>query len=288
MSSSVRMTLLDLVNRKPVPEPWGEGDNIPWDEPGFSSRMLAEHLSQAHDAASRRYAKIDRHVQWIHSVLLGGRPARVLDLCCGPGLYASRLAALGQECVGIDFAPAAIAHAKRQAADAHLACRYVCDDVRRADFGAGFGLVMMVYGQANVFSRDHARAILRKARQALSCGGTILLEPHTLAAVERMGKEGASWYSARSGLFSERPHLVLQEHFWDAAQTSATTRFCVIDASDAGVTRYAMTTQGYTDEEYAGLLCEAGFADVRFLPSLTGGEDSVQLHFFVLTAVAAP
>ena len=64
------------------------------------------------DAASRRFGKIDKHVRWIHAVLLAGRRTRVLDLACGPGLYTSRLARLGHECSGIDFAPAAIAHAR--------------------------------------------------------------------------------------------------------------------------------------------------------------------------------
>ena len=46
------MKIPDLIERKAIPQPWGEGDNIPWNEPGFSERMLAEHLSQAHDMAS--------------------------------------------------------------------------------------------------------------------------------------------------------------------------------------------------------------------------------------------
>ena len=56
--------ILDLVERKAVPEPWAEGDNIPWSESGFSGRMLAEHLSQEHDLASRRFEIIDRHTEW--------------------------------------------------------------------------------------------------------------------------------------------------------------------------------------------------------------------------------
>ena len=43
--------LLDLIRREAAPEPWAEGEKIPWDDPGFSRRMLEEHLSQAHDAA---------------------------------------------------------------------------------------------------------------------------------------------------------------------------------------------------------------------------------------------
>jgi hypothetical protein len=51
--------ILDIVERQPEPTPWSEGDNIPWDDPGFSDRMLAEHLSQDHDLASRKSETID-------------------------------------------------------------------------------------------------------------------------------------------------------------------------------------------------------------------------------------
>jgi 2-polyprenyl-3-methyl-5-hydroxy-6-metoxy-1,4-benzoquinol methylase len=105
-------TILDIIDRTPKPAPWSEGDNIPWDDPGFSERMLAEHLSQEHDLASRRSEAIDHHVEWIFSEILGSRPARLLDLGCGPGLYTVRLARAGCECVGIDFSPASIRHAR--------------------------------------------------------------------------------------------------------------------------------------------------------------------------------
>jgi hypothetical protein len=105
------VNLIEIVDRDPAPVPWAEGDNIPWNDPAFSARMLQEHLSQEHDAASRRWGKIDAQVAWIHEHLLGGKPTRILDLGCGPGLYASRLARLGHSCVGIDWGPADKAHA---------------------------------------------------------------------------------------------------------------------------------------------------------------------------------
>jgi SAM-dependent methyltransferase len=101
-------TLIDIVERTAQPAPWTEGDNIPWSDPEFSKRMLTEHLSQDHDLASRRTETIDGHVDWIFSSVLGGHPGRVLDLGCGPGLYAHRLARRGCDCVGVDFSPASI------------------------------------------------------------------------------------------------------------------------------------------------------------------------------------
>jgi hypothetical protein len=46
-----KFTLIDLIHRG-KPQPWVEGDNIPWNDPDFSCRMLKEHLSQDHDALS--------------------------------------------------------------------------------------------------------------------------------------------------------------------------------------------------------------------------------------------
>jgi hypothetical protein len=68
------MRLANLWQRAIPPEPWQEGDNIPWNDPALSARMLDEHLSQAHDAASRRSATIDRQVTWIQRTLLRGSP----------------------------------------------------------------------------------------------------------------------------------------------------------------------------------------------------------------------
>src|SRR5690606_11061234 len=146
-----KMKLGDIVGRLPVPEPWAEGDNIPWNEPGFSARMLKEHLNQAHDAASRRSETIARHVEWIAGEVLGPAPARVLDLGCGPGLYLQALAARGHACRGIDFSPASVAYARQQAAEAGLAIDYEEADLRAAEFGPDghFDAVMQIFGELN-------------------------------------------------------------------------------------------------------------------------------------------
>jgi len=276
--------LMDIVTRAARPEPWAEGEKIPWNEPAFSRRMLAEHLSQSHDLASRRSERIDRHVEWIHRDLLGGRPTRILDLGCGPGLYASRLARLGHECTGIDFSPASIDCAREQAGREGLSCTVRQEDIRRADFGAGFGLAMLIFGEFNVFRPGEARDILVRAHAALDHGGLLLLEPQTFAAVEQTGKAGSSWYSAPSGLFSDAPHLCLTENVWDPATRTATTRWFILDAATGEVTRHAATMQGYTEDEYTSLLHECGFKDVETFASLTGTGDPDQKELIAVTA----
>lgn len=60
--------------------PWHGAYKIPWDDPDFRRRMLAEHLTQDHDMASRRAEWIDKQTAWIHDRLLNRKPARILDL----------------------------------------------------------------------------------------------------------------------------------------------------------------------------------------------------------------
>jgi len=260
------VTIEEIVRRKARPEPWSEGEKIPWNEPEFSERMLREHLSQKHDLASRRLNIIDAHVDWIHSRMLARERATVLDLGCGPGLYTSRLAKLGHACTGIDFSPASIRYAKEQATEEELNCTYVRADVREADFGSGFDLVMFLFGELNVFRPEDARAILEKAWAAIAPGGALLLEPHRFGTVEKIGTQAPFWQSAEAGFFSDEPHLWLRESFWDAKTRTATTRYFVIDAATGEVVRMADTMQAYTDQEYHRLLEDVGFVEIELLP----------------------
>ena len=269
------MKLSDIIARDAVPAPWGEGDNIPWNEPGFSARMLKEHLSQSHDMASRRTGTIARHVEWIAAEVLGPAPARVLDLGCGPGLYLQALAAKGYAGRGIDFSPASIAHARAEAKRAGLSIDYEEADLRRAVFGPDgtFDAVMLIFGELNVFAPEDARTILARGHAALKPGGRLLIEPATEATVRRIGNEKPVWWSAQSGLFGERPHLVLVESFWHEAERAATKRYYRIETETGEVTRWASTQQAYSDAEYRQLLADCGFAATRVYPAL-GSEEA--------------
>jgi SAM-dependent methyltransferase len=274
------MNLSQLIKRQPKPGPWAEGDNIPWNEAGFSERMLKEHLSQAHDAASRRFELIDQHVGWIHQELLGGRPARILDLGCGPGLYAQRLARLGHSVVGIDFGPASLRYARETAEREGLACTFQLSDLREANYGLGFDLVMQIYGEINVFSPADAGLILGKASGALKEQGTLLVEGQDFAAVKRQGEGSPSWYSAASGLFSDQPYLFLSEPFWDEATQTATERMYVVDGQSAEVSGFALTAQAYQDSEYVSLFERCGFEQVRIFNSMGGDPTIPRGDFF--------
>lgn len=275
-------SLSSLVRQQPPPAPWLEGEKIPWDEPAFSARMLREHLSQAHDAASRRSEKIAAHTRWIERILLTVPAAQILDLGCGPGLYAQHLAQRGHSVCGIDFSPASIAYAKDRAG--HLPLAYTHADIRCADYGTGYDLALLIFGEFNAFCPQDARLILQKMRTALKPGAALLLEPHTYDFVHDLGHAPATWHPSPSDLFSEDPHLYLERHFWHSAHDASTTRYHIIDAATTSTKTWSASMQAYTDTTYRTLLEESGFNQITFYPSLLGKEDPTQQGLFALTA----
>ena len=278
------MKLLDLFKKPITVGPLWEGNyKIPWDEPGFSKRMLAMHLSQDHDLASRRLEAIETKVGWIHDKLLDKQPSRILDLACGPGLYSHRLAALGHTCHGLDFSPASIDHADQQN-ECPERCSFTLGDLRTAPFGDGYDAALMIYGEFNAFPRREALAILKKALKALNPGGRLLIEAHTPQQIERTGKTPASWYREDSGLFSDKPHIVLMENSWHEAECTSEAFFYVIDVADTEVTLYRNTLQGYSIEEYVELLTEAGFSEAEAFPAWGESEIKPADTFVLLSA----
>lgn len=245
---------------------WAGKYKIPWNDPDFSRRMLAEHLSQEHDLASRRTGVIQEMAQWLHQATLDRRPASILDLGCGPGLYARPLVALGHAYRGLDFGPASIAHAR--AVNSDLArCSFALTDLTRAtraDFGGPYDLASMLFGELNVFPPEDCAAILARARQALVPGGRILLEVHTRQTVVDYGLAPATWYASQGGLFSDRPHVCLTENHWFEQQETSVGVFHVLVKGEPNPRTYHNTMRAWSDEEYRGLLETAGFSGIRF------------------------
>ena len=259
---------------------------IPWDDPDFSTRMLREHLAQVHDRASRRFEIIDRQVAWIHGSVLQGKPGRILDLGCGPGLYTSRLARLGHHCVGVDFSPASIAHAEAEARDAGLACTYQLADLRSVDFERdfehGFDAALLLFGEVNTFAPAELESLLGRVRGAVRDEGKLVLEPQSSEAVQATGEEPPVWTAQGAGLFSDAPHLTLRESAWHPEQSATTERYFVYGA--AGTPRvYAQSTRAYSDAELEALLTTAGFAIIGHYESI-GDESEADLFGLVAEA----
>jgi SAM-dependent methyltransferase len=243
-------------------DPWSGNYKIPWNDPDFSRRMLREHLSQDHDLASRRTEWIDRQVQRLHRYLLRERPSQILDLGCGPGFYSHRLAALGHSCHGIDFSPASIKYANSHMPESG-SCSFSLGDLRTAAFEGPHDLVLLLYGEMNVFSPAECSEILRKASLAVRKGGHLIIEPQTVPAAREAGHAATATQHLDSGLFSDDPHTCVTESSWLKEHSSSLQTFRITDKATGSVTVYRNTTRALSDEQITEMLASAGFGNVR-------------------------
>lgn len=254
------MKIADLVSRSDIWVNFAAGRKIPWDDPDFSRRMLKNHLAQEHEWASRPIKIIRRQTDWIAS-LLPNTDARILDLGCGPGLYTHLLAQAGYECLGVDFSPASIAYAREQAQGRGLKLGYELADVRTYQPQGTFDLVMMVFGELNVFSQEEAVELLWKAGCCLNHGGKLLLEMQSADYVYQQSEEPLTWEACSDGLFADEPYLMLCESAWDENNTRTATHWYII--KDAGkIEEYYACTQAYDQRELRKLLVDGGFAQI--------------------------
>jgi SAM-dependent methyltransferase len=262
----------------PIP-PQDRADNLPWDDPEFSERMLREHLDQSHGAASRRRVEILRLVDWMWDKLGLQAGSRILDVTCGPGLYAVEFARRGCTVYGIDFSPASIRYARQQAAEAGLAERCTFDqrDVRTMDVAPGsFDAALFIYGQLAVFTPQEAADLLRRCVAALrpptatEGGGRLAVE---LLDFEHIDKADSTWwYTDNKGLWGDFPFLHLGERHWDDERDLSYEQFHVINLETGELREYTLTDQGYPTPTMAAMMRQAGFGRVDIFPQWQGAE----------------
>lgn len=169
--------ILDSIKKYTYkPEAFASGEEHFWDDPHISKKMLEAHLSQEHDAASRRISTIDQTVDHLIKAGLLKPGMKLLDLGCGPGLYAQRFAEAGLEVVGLDISQNSIEYAKAAANKANMSIDYKCMNFFDMDFNNQFDAVIQVYGELCTFSDVSLNKLLQSIKKALKKDGKFVFD----------------------------------------------------------------------------------------------------------------
>jgi SAM-dependent methyltransferase len=271
----LKAALWRVYNRPQRPQPWVYGGNLPWDEPAFAARMLREHLDESHGAASRTASERQVQLDWLWDKLALRPGHHILDLTCGPGLYAVELAQRGCTVTGIDFSPAAIPYARQLAQEKGVAerCHFIQADVRTVDLPADqFDAAVLIYGQLAVFTRSEAQQILQKSGEALKRNGRLLLE---LLNPDQVDKKNSSWwYTDDRGLWGDGPYLHLGERFWHETEQLSLERFQIIHLESGELDEIQLCDQVYSPTEMDAMLQAAGFHP----PTIYSAWDDLSLY----------
>ncbi|MFC2099275.1 class I SAM-dependent methyltransferase [Candidatus Bipolaricaulota bacterium] len=172
---------LTEIHRRPEPFETYTA-KVLWDDEHISKNMLALHLDEEAELASRPYEFIRRSADWIKERFALAEGRSVVDFGCGPGLYTTRFAAAGADVTGIDFSRRSIAHAESEAERQGLAINYILGDYLEFHPERVFDLITMLYCDLCALSPDQRRRLLSVFRDLLTDHGSVLLDVYTLQA----------------------------------------------------------------------------------------------------------
>jgi SAM-dependent methyltransferase len=111
------------------------------------------------------------------------QPMRVLDLACGFGRIANRLALLGHRVTGVEFEAGFLEIARSAAEQMGIlevrrggSVRYLQGDMRQIEYSEMFERAIMMFNSFGYFSDAENQEVLRRIAQALVPGGRLGLD----------------------------------------------------------------------------------------------------------------
>jgi len=202
-----------------------------WTDPHVAQQMLAFHLDPIENLASRNHAFIERSIQWLNETFNLSSGTRVLDLGCGPGLYANGLAELGASVTGVDFSKSSLTHARSAAESRNLEVTYLQGNYLDLELEGSFDLILLIFGDLCPLGPDQRRSLLDNVKRWLSPGGHFLFDVSNSALFESI-EESATYEAApQGGFWSPDPYFLFTHRFKYQFDMAYLDRYVIIEAN---------------------------------------------------------
>lgn len=257
-----------LIQLQHKPAPFTPGEALFWNDPHISLQMLEAHLNPEIDAASRRPETIERSVQWLITSLSLHAGDPIVDLGCGPGLYASRFARAGLQVTAIDYSRRSIEYARNNARENGLDIQFRYQNYLEWEEENIYRAAFLIYGDFCTMSPEHRSRLLTNIRRALQPNGKFVLDVSTGKHRAKYGNT-RTWRALERGFWRPGPHLVLEDGFDYPEQAIWLDQYTVIEA-DGKVSVYRNWFQDYTLESITAELSQGGFDVESLWGDLTG------------------
>jgi SAM-dependent methyltransferase len=267
MSANLADFLSKIQSISAKPALFEPGEPHFWDDPYISKSMLEAHLDPEHDAASRRPEIIEKEISNLLSAGILKPGQRVLDLGCGPGLYAGRLFKKGIKVTGVDISDNSLNYAITQAISNGLDIEYRCLNFFDIDYSCEFDAVFQAYGEIGTYSDIMRDKLLSKLYRALKPEGLLIFDvtapPHKPKAEPRN-----RWYISEGGFWRQGLHLVLEQQFDYPEDNVRVKQYIIMDENKISV--YRSWFHDYTLDSIKPVLEKAGFKIVQLWNDLVG------------------
>lgn len=240
-----------------------------WNDPYIAQRMLEAHLNPELESATRKLEFVQRSVNWISELLPSERYKRLLDLGCGPGIYAEQFYSKGYQVSGLDLSENSIGYAQKIAYQKGSAINYKLCDYVQAPITGEYDLITMIYCDFGVLSSEERKILLKKIHDVLSPKGCFLFDVFTPFEYKDRS-EYKSWIYEDKGFWRDCPYLLLQSLYCYEENNTFLNQYIV--ATECDTTCYNLWEHTFTVDELKKDLLDAGFQNVRIFGDVAGTE----------------
>lgn len=242
-----------------------------WDDEHISKGMLEAHLNPDWNAATRKHDFVDKSVKWITSIAQPTQFEQLLDLGCGPGIYAERFRKAGYTVTGVDFSKRSIEYAQEQTLLNRSNIAYYYQNYLTIDYTEQFDVITLIYCDYAPLSITDRLILLRKVYQALKPNGKFIFDVFT--PLMRKAENRSWYYSEESGFWNEKPHICLDSVYqYDDEDSTELSQSIVL--SEDTVNCYNIWNHFFTKEKLISEIEPIGFNSFEFYGDIAGQEFS--------------
>ncbi|RJX24464.1 MAG: class I SAM-dependent methyltransferase [Acholeplasma sp.] len=257
-----------LSTHYPKPKPYTPSSNAFWDDEHISKHLLDAHLNPNFEAATRHPSFVKASASWIRSFAKEIQQPKLLDLGCGPGLYAEAFVKEGLNVVGVDFSKRSIAYAKEQTKVNQSNIEYHYQNYLTIEYQTQFDVVTLIYCDYAVLSPSDRKILLKKIHDSLMPQGKFIFDvfthhqyPNEIETTSRYYEDGPGFWRPSAHLTLER-HLMYEDHI-------RCDEHIVID-QERGVVFYRIWDQSFDPLSITKELKDAGFNNVEIFSDVKG------------------
>lgn len=259
LSSEDFMNVKRIISNSRKPAPYTSGTAQMWVDEYISTQLLQVHLDQKVDLASRKESTIKETVNWILEQVEGSQ-LQILDLGCGPGLYAEKLAEKGHQVTGIDFSAKSIEYAKESAQKNNLDIGYWKQDYLTLDGREKYDLVIMIFTDFGVLTPAQRTDLIARIYKILKPKGTFICD--VLNPKTSFDANGArNWEMVENGFWRPTPYLTLSESLYYEKENVTLNQHIVIEES-GGYEIYRFWVHTFSHSDLEAIFLKAGFNTV--------------------------
>jgi SAM-dependent methyltransferase len=253
------------------PELYAPSTNKFWDDDHISKGLLDAHLNPNWDAATRKPEFLDKSVNWISKIAPSSQYRFLLDLGCGPGLYAERFNNARYSVTGVDFSKRSISYAKEQASLNKSNIVYHYQNYLTIDYVEQFDVITLIYCDYAALSIGDRLILLRKVHQALKPKGKFIFDVFT--PLMRKAESSSRPYYEESGFWSEKPHICFESVYQYDDEDNTELRQSIV-LTEETVNCYNIWDHFFTKETLLSEIQTIGFNSFEFYGDIAGKEFS--------------